>query len=304
MAETRPEPFAKRAALARGATGPGPAGQHLISVPASAVPIFVFLHIPKTAGTTMRGLFNEMFGGYFHLFTAEHDEKRAANGKRVFEQPGYFDNIMLLAGHFHRTHAVVNAISGRRIVFISVMRDPVKRVVSHYDYVRRMKRHRLHAEVENRTLFQAFSGPGQFRKVCENEQLRIMFGPHFDTGIDDALRTNNYVIGTLDHLLDVSRIVSSLSGMPPVPEMPSYNRIEDLGGKSIVRAHEQPDFTQALELIRSVNAAEYRLYDRISERMVCTLPDWFGALPATAVAVAATPRTKASPAARKSVKAG
>jgi hypothetical protein len=274
MAETRPEPFARRAARARGAEAPGPVIDHIIPVPACAVPIFVFLHIPKTAGTTMRGLFNEIFGPYFHLFAVEQETKRDENGLRPFQLPGYFDNVMLIAGHFHRTHAVVRAITGRRIVFISVMRDPVKRVVSHYDYLRRMPHHRLNGEVRDRTLLEAFSTPGLFRNACENEQMRIMFGPKAAEKYEEMLLTNNYIIGTLENLAEVSRAVSTLSGMPPVAEVPRYNQIEELGGEEIVRAKDQPGFAEAMELIREVNQFEYGFYNRVRDKMIYTTPDW------------------------------
>jgi hypothetical protein len=274
MAETRSEPFARRAARARGAEAPGPEIAHIIPVPACTVPIFVFLHIPKTAGTTMRGLFNEIFGPYFHLFTTEQDTRPDADGVRPFQRPGYFDNIMLIAGHFHRTHAVVRAIAGRRIVFVSVMRDPVKRVVSHYDYVRRMPQHRLYGEVSNRSLLEAFSAPGLFRDACENEQMRIMFGPKAATMHEEMLRTNNYIIGTLENLAEVSRAVSTLSGMPPVAEVPRYNQIEELGGETIERAKDQAGFDEACDLIRRVNQFEYRFYNRVLEKMIYTTPDW------------------------------
>jgi hypothetical protein len=274
MAETRPEPFARRAARARGAEAPGPEIEHIIPVPACVVPLFVFLHIPKTAGTTMRGLFNEIFGPYFHLFSTGQDTQADESGLRPFQQPGYFDNIMLLAGHFHRNHAVVRAITGRRIVFVSVMRDPVKRVVSHYDYIRRMPQHRLYAEVRDRTLLQAFSAPGEFRHACENEQMRIMFGPKAATTYEATLRTNNYIIGTLENLAEVSRAVSTLSGMPPVDEVPRYNQIEELGGEQIVRAKDQPGFGEAIELIRRANQFEYAFYNRVVEKMIYTTPEW------------------------------
>jgi hypothetical protein len=294
MAETHAEPFAKRAAQARGAKAPGPGPQHVISVPANAVPIFVFLHSPKTAGTTMRGMFNDMFGRYFHLFTAAHDEKRGQDGKRGFEQPGYYDNILMLAGHFHRTHAVVNGISGRRSVFVSVMRDPVKRVVSHYDYIRRMPGHRLHSEVRDCSLHDAFAAGGAFRKVCENEQLRIMFGARLQGGIEAALRQDNYIIGTLDHLLPITQAVAALSGMHAPAEVPSFNRIEDLGGENIERARDQADFGRAQKLIRAANASEYEFYERVARQMIVTIPGWTLPAPARAATVSVT----AAPAAK------
>jgi hypothetical protein len=274
MAETRPEPFAQRTALARGAKAPGPANQPLITVPACAVPIFVFLHIPKTAGTTLRGVFNEMFGPYFHLYTAPHDEAVCADGRRAFEQPGYFDNIMMLAGHFARNSPVVRSISGRRTVFVSVMRDPVDRVVSHYDYVRRMGWHRLHNEIADKSLLQAFSGSEQFRGVCQNEQMRLMFGSRIETQHGETLKNNNYIIGTLDHLMPIARIVASLSGMPVIDEMPSFNRIDDLDGKKLVRAKDQPDFAEAAQAIRAANQMEYAFYTRVKAEMIVHMPDW------------------------------
>ncbi len=274
MAEALPEPFAQRKALSQGSAAPGLHTHRMISVPACVVPIFVFLHVPKTAGTTMRGVFNEMFGAHFHLYTQTRDEVRGDDGKRAFERDDYFDNIMLLAGHFGRFSAVVRAITDRRIVFVSVMRDPVERVVSLYDYIRRMPWHRLHPEVRDRSLAEAFRDSA-FRNVCQNDQMRMIFGPKFEAQHEEMLRTNNYVIGTLQHLPKIARVVGNLSGMPPIANIPRFNRIEDISNKiRPVRASAQPDFEDALKAIESANEAERVFFARVDKAMIVRTPDW------------------------------
>ncbi len=250
-------------------------------MPANIVPLFVFLHIPKTAGTTMRGVFKDMFGAHYHLYDPEADRKPGPDGKFAFEHPGFFDRMLLMAGHFSRFSPVVRAVSGRRIVFVSVVRDPVRRVVSYYDYLRRNPTHPLCQEVKDRTLFQAFAAPGQFRRVCENEQLRILFGTGPNSDPETMLAKFNYIVASSEHLAQLTAAVSGLSGMPGVKKIPHYNTIVEHGGAEIVLAKDQPDFAAAVEAIRTANAAEEAFYQRVQRDMVLNLPDWLPHLPAT-----------------------
>lgn len=239
------------------------ARSRLLTMPAAVVPIFVFLHIPKTAGTTLRYVFKRMFGAYYHV----HAERKSLD-KAYAHDPAFYDDKLMLAGHFARGGPIVRAIDGRRPVFVTVMRDPVKRVISYYDYLLKKEDHPMHADVVGRSLRDAFAAECRFRNACINQQLRITFGPNGDTEAEEALHADNYIIGRSDNLAVLAEAVSAVSGITPVPPIPTLNLRRESEWGDVVRASEQPDIEEARALIREANALEYAFFDRFEGDLI------------------------------------
>ena len=92
---------------------------------------FLFLHIPKTAGTSLITLLGNIFGErHIHRLRDNELETSAVN---AFLTSPAMDNVRCLVGHFP-----VHAFAGRFDEFkaFSVLRDPVERVMSLYRFLR------------------------------------------------------------------------------------------------------------------------------------------------------------------------
>ncbi len=102
-------------------------------MPASAtLPTVIFLHIPKTAGTTMRSILQRQYQaeGYY-------DYDRGRGGLAPFESfercsPQEKASVRLLAGHI--AYGIHEQFS-QACTYLTAVRDPVARVVSHYYYL-------------------------------------------------------------------------------------------------------------------------------------------------------------------------
>src|SRR5438045_9447770 len=90
----------------------------------------VFVHIPKAAGTTLQEIIVRYYkGGRGFRFTGEtqqwEDFKNASK-----EQNGRYD---VLQGH---VHFGVHEYQPEPATYITMVRDPIDRVVSHYHFVK------------------------------------------------------------------------------------------------------------------------------------------------------------------------
>jgi len=104
----------------------------------------IFLHIPKTAGSTLHTLLNGNFPArrVRNVFAATHDEPEVLALAAL--DPAAREQIRLLKGHMpfglHR-------YLPQRARYMTVLREPVARVISQYFYVRRNVQNPHHAQV-------------------------------------------------------------------------------------------------------------------------------------------------------------
>lgn len=110
--------------------------------PASEPPLIVSLHMPKTAGNSLKVVLDEHFGE-----AISHDyldyPMNVAPGERHLQAiegclaaakaPSEYRDTRCIHGHFLPVKYLLLADT-RPAVFVTWMRDPVERVVSHYHY--------------------------------------------------------------------------------------------------------------------------------------------------------------------------
>src|SRR5579862_8119098 len=120
--------------------------------------VIVFVHIPKTAGTALRNVLAARFGAErcvetrMEKFDKMHESSAARalwsaghafrNGLRRFSarhpllprsvEPSMLDRAVLLSGHFALGR---EPRLSRAPVYITLLRDPVERFISHYYFL-------------------------------------------------------------------------------------------------------------------------------------------------------------------------
>ena len=134
----------------------------------------LFLHIPKCAGTTLNfEIIKKQFKP--HEFIFFYDQGTPAliellKGMSKKEQK----KIKCISGHFY--FGVHKYFYVRPATYITILRDPIERIISHYYQVRRWEPHYLYKEVtkNNLTLKKYISN----KLSCElnNGQTRILAG--------------------------------------------------------------------------------------------------------------------------------
>jgi hypothetical protein len=102
----------------------------------------IFLHIPKTAGSTLRALLRRQYRGYGQhgvrgLDTPELEAAMAAL------RPALRPATRLIGGHvMYGVHRYLpEAVAAQPFTYVTMMREPVDRVISDYHYVLRTPGH-------------------------------------------------------------------------------------------------------------------------------------------------------------------
>lgn len=103
-------------------------------------PTVIFLHIPKAAGSTLHTIFNRQYK-LANVFTI--DEERSIEDLKQLSAMQRAE-IEVLKGHMYfGLHRLLPQPS----TYITVLRDPVERVISHYYYILRNPSNELYKQV-------------------------------------------------------------------------------------------------------------------------------------------------------------
>lgn len=211
----------------------------------------LFLHIPKTAGTTFYDCLKKIYGKR-RIVEFHGIPKNTIDDFRTNIYNPRMSDISCIKGHMYfGLHQYLNEPSR----YITFMRNPVKRVISLYRYLRQSKHHKQHALAANKSL-------AEFTVACtlhNNGQTRFLAGGKLldspEILLDRAKENLKYhfsVIG-LTERFDESLVLfkQSLNWAA----YPTYTR-ENISGKresNIVDA-------ETLSLIEQHNAVDILLY--------------------------------------------
>jgi len=133
--------------------------------------VIISLHLPKTAGTSFSADLEEHFGtGYLKDYadlpinTPTYERNRAALQASLSNAEQGFEGIGCIHGHFLPLKYLLLATK-RQVTFVTWMRHPVERVLSHYFYWKR--------------IYDPTTAPGLHRKVIEEDWSveRFCLGP-------------------------------------------------------------------------------------------------------------------------------
>src|SRR6185436_7498297 len=130
----------------------------------------VFLHIPKAAGSTLDSLLAQRFDPARTLTirnsVKQIEELKALSG----EERAKLD---LIKGHFPYG---IHEHLPRPCEYITMLRDPVERMISHYYYVLRTRGHYLHELVTTKGIGLKDYAVGGLSEELDNGQVRLISG--------------------------------------------------------------------------------------------------------------------------------
>jgi hypothetical protein len=234
-----------------GQTGPDQEPQRMRPV--------IFLHIPKAAGTTLQVMFRRRYRGFhIHNLTGNPDDAAAFVAMPEADR----HDVDVLMGHQHfGMHEWLRP--GAR--YVTMLRNPLDRCISHYYYVLRMPDHHLHQRVVNEKMsLYDYVAMGTTHEL-DNDQVRwlneavhrdVPFGSVTREMLEIAKRRlieDIEVIGLSEQFDESLRLMGDALGWDDI----SYTR-ENVSANRPKAEEVEP---RAIELIREHNELDYELYD-------------------------------------------
>jgi hypothetical protein len=218
----------------------------------------VFLHIPKTAGSTLSRMLNR-----FYPPQRIHTLKTPDIAGAIAEFRGWPDErrhaVALLKGHQpFGLHALL--APGAR--YITVLRHPVPRIISHYHYLRNNPGHFMHERLVKSGLDVAsYAGSGLFPELDNGQTRQIAAVP------DDRPATRADLARALDHIDRhfawvgiTERFDESLVGLAARMRWLDVTYRKHEVGQGWRRESVDAATTRAIE---AANALDLALYDRV-----------------------------------------
>lgn len=183
----------------------------------------IFLHIPKTAGTTMHSIFEKQYApaALYSTYPANHPHGSLEAYAAL--PPRRKAEIRVLLGHFsYGVHELVPD----PYVYITILREPIDRMISNYYHINRDPNHGLHELVSSGQMdLKAYVEHMVYDLTMDNEQTRMFagnwdgrgHGPCTDNMLETAkanLRDHFSVVGVTRRFDETYLLTKRLLGWP------------------------------------------------------------------------------------------
>ena len=233
----------------------------------------IFLHIPKTAGTTFAQILQRRYqnGGLEWL-----------NGEGAMAPDEAFE--ALSSARKSEVGAVMGHINfgGHRLLsrparYVTFVRRPVDRIISHYYHVLRNPHHYLHEKVRSSGMTLEQYASGGLSRELENDQTRMIAG-HGDYASDQEMLEAAYrnieshfdSVGVTERFAESLVLISHLRGWS-VP----YYRDANIGAN---RPRRSAISEKAIAIIEERNQCDMELYRfaerHLEEQLAAHVPNW------------------------------
>lgn len=103
-------------------------------------PILYFIHVPKTAGSSMRSMISRHYGEgllLLYMVPEQYEEWKKQN-------PLHHERISCVYGHYRYG---IHTLSGRPFEYTAIMRDPADALMSYFYFILRGSAHPWHQEL-------------------------------------------------------------------------------------------------------------------------------------------------------------
>lgn len=238
-----------------------------------------FLHIPKTAGTSVHDVLASRF---------KPEEICPERFRELDSKPlAYLERYRFFSGHF--TGSALPRISGKTFAF-SILRNPHDRIVSLYYFWRRHSDKVIEAEdLPGARLARSVSGLKEFlsldapipRNYIKNEMTRVLAGNIYTDRGDryyelkngkrlpvekfEVLRRAMATLARLDHVMFVDsldhdfEVLCRLIGLVPAPELPRRNTRQEVrpGLEAAEEEELAPEHTKLLNNLTDLDRLLY-----------------------------------------------
>lgn len=231
--------------------------------------LLVFIHIPKTAGSTLRAIMQRQYRPE-EICHIPWDFDRNAPFARFIDLPEQERaRTKVLYGHIpFGVHRFIQ----RQTTYFTMLRDPVDRCISHYFHIRKLPNHFHHKRAKELDLGD-FVASGVFREM-DNGQVRqltgagaLPFGACTPDLLDQAIANldQHFCVAGLQERFDETLLL--LRRSMRWQQFPLYQR------RNVGRQRSQRDSfpPEVLRVVEAHNVLDQQLYDYVAGRLAQTI---------------------------------
>lgn len=226
--------------------------------------LVLFTHVPKAGGTGLKQALTKAYGRTFtdHHPTLNNVVDQVTAGER---DPA---GILALSSHLpYGFHRRIPGLEHRKVLPFTVVREPMARMISYYNFVTTFRPHRHHEETKDLGVNEFFAYLMSLEVgEIENGQCRLISGSTDRTyeAALDRLESEYFAFGPLDEHSKMLDLLRSNLGWPveaaessgPTNASPRRAGIDDLSD-------------EIAGALRKRNSEDLRLYDELRRRGAC-----------------------------------
>ena len=219
---------------------------------------WVFSHIPKTAGSSLESYLAQGFELKDILHINAPDLNR-------LPQVMYLKNKFpkLIMGH-HPIHALLyQLLPDNEIVHLTMLREPLARVISYYNYITTREYHALHKQIKNLT-FESFLAQNNMVELKNGQAKRLAGFLHSEQQIsdNDLYFKAKYVIDNCFSLVGVTEYFNQFHQLLGKQCGVTYNKLPPINRSKIKVQLKDLSQTQ-IKIMRQNNKVDIQLYDYV-----------------------------------------
>ncbi len=205
--------------------------------------IVIFSHIPKTAGTTIRKIMDEQYG-----------KKNVIGHQKLTSIPQVkMDQVEAIYGH---CRFGIHKEIFHPCTYITMLRDPVERVISTYYYAKRKEKNRMHQLANSRGFKEFIEEELMHRRApLINHQTRFISGekkPNLEKAIENI--HEYYTVVGITELFDESIFL--------MKTFLGWHHLDYTKENVTVNRPKQHDLPQeTIDLIKEYNQLDIELYN-------------------------------------------
>lgn len=222
----------------------------------------LFLHIPKAAGSTLRTIIDRQYAEE-EIFTIDGANVDASIDRFCRLPHAKKERIRCLKGHMaFGLHEHLDPPS----TYVTILRDPIERIISHYYYVLRKPSHYLHEEIISRNMSLREYANSGLSDELKNGMTRLISGDSKEVAPSEMLKNAKRnlsqhfsVVGLVERFDESLVLMKQRLGWKRI-----YYQKKNVGHN---RPRKDNVANATLDVIRAANMLDLQLYEYAQKRL-------------------------------------